>query len=141
MTKKTTTIILLGVICGLLATVAVGVSELSKRAPATNEQAGLSADWFEARLGEIETLDQEIVVAKETFERHKKEVEERSGLFSISRKEDRAEAKRLNNLILKLEQQRIDTINRYNSTARIHSNVNFGRLPQEIPLRREVEKE
>lgn len=90
--------------------------------------------WFIRSHQDIQALEQEIEAARDALERHQKEVKERSGIFSISRKEDRAESERLNHNILELQRRRIDQIQSYNLQAAKADAEALGELPKELSL-------
>lgn len=119
----------------VLISVGVTVTKIALHMNSKVNQVTTDRDWFVdqayaiAGAGVLERL------AKEALERHLKEVDDRSGLLSISRKEDRVESRRLSHEILDAQRSRVGLVSEYNSRAGHVTDVTvLDGLPKRVSL-------
>jgi hypothetical protein len=101
----------------VLVSVGITVVKIALHMNTKVNQVTTDRDWFVTQREAIDAAEMEERVAREAYVRHRDEVEARSGLLSISRKEDRVEHNRLTEAILALQMGRIDLIEDYNARA------------------------
>ena len=101
----------------VLVSVAVTVTKIALHMNSKVNQVTTDRDWFLEQREAIAGAGVLERLAREALVRHQSEVDERSGLLSVSRKEDRVESRRLNQAILDAQKERLDLVKDYNSRS------------------------
>ena len=121
----------------LIVLISVGVT-VTKIALHMNTKVDLVTTdraWFKSRIEEIAGSRIGETLAQQALARHQEEVAKRSGLLSVSRKEDRMESRRLNQQIFEEQKDRVLLVKEYNSRASQVTDDRLAGLPKHLSLK------